>query len=440
MDHQSSDPQNEVRPFPVVSRAVEGTREVSRSSTSARSLEDVRSSVPWGAERRVNAWRDLIVLSHLRWDLVFQRPQHLLTRCARERRVFFIEEPLFTDGPLRSEIQIRENGVRRVLLHLPHGIDEASILDAQRQLIDMLFAEQRIGSHVLWYYTPMALPFTRHLKPLAVVYDCMDELSAFAGAPPALRQREAELMKRADLVLTGGQSLYEAKRHLHPQVYPFPSSVDVAHFARARQPQRDPADQASIPHPRIGFFGVIDERFDIELMRELAALEPDWHFVLLGPVVKIDPRMLPQAPNLHYLGSKGYLELPSYLSGWDVAILPFARNESTRFISPTKTPEYLAAGCPVVSTSIRDVVRPYGRQGLARIADTPAEFVEAIEAALHEDAAARQVRADAFLSQMSWDLTWSRMRQLVDGVARVKLAATGAPVPITGQPGSRPTV
>jgi UDP-galactopyranose mutase len=440
MDHQSSDPQNEVRPFPVVSRAVEGTREVSRSSTSARSLEDVRSSVPWGAERRVNAWRDLIVLSHLRWDLVFQRPQHLLTRCARERRVFFIEEPLFTDGPLRSEIQIRENGVRRVLLHLPHGIDEASILDAQRQLIDMLFAEQRIGSHVLWYYTPMALPFTRHLKPLAVVYDCMDELSAFAGAPPALRQREAELMKRADLVLTGGQSLYEAKRHLHPQVYPFPSSVDVAHFARARQPQRDPADQASIPHPRIGFFGVIDERFDIELMRELAALEPDWHFVLLGPVVKIDPRMLPQAPNLHYLGSKRYLELPSYLSGWDVAILPFARNESTRFISPTKTPEYLAAGCPVVSTSIRDVVRPYGRQGLARIADTPAEFVEAIEAALHEDAAARQVRADAFLSQMSWDLTWSRMRQLVDGVARVKLAATGAPVPITGQPGSRPTV
>jgi len=293
---------------------------------------------------------------------------------------------------------------------------------------------------VLWYYTPMALPFTRHLKPLAVVYDCMDELSAFAGAPPALRQREAELMKRADIVLTGGQSLYEAKRHLHPQVYPFPSSVDVPHFARARQPQRDPVDQAGIPHPRIGFFGVIDERFDVDLMRDVAALRPDWHFVLLGPVVKINPHTLPQGPNLHYLGSKSYQELPSYMSGWDVAMLPFARNESTQFISPTKTPEYLAAARPVVSTSIRDVVRPYGQQGLARIADTPGDFVAAIDAALHEDAATRQVRADAFLSQMSWDLTWTRIRQLVDGVVRVKLAATGAPVLVAAHPSSRPTV
>ena len=434
---QSSDPQNELRPVPPSPRGVENTHGMSRSSSAPL---DLRGAVPWGSERRVNAWRDLVVVSHLRWDLVFQRPQHLLTRCARERRVFFIEEPMFGDGPLRSEIQVRENGVRRVLLHLPHGIDEAAVLDAQRQLIDMLFAEQGIGSHVLWYYTPMALPFTRHLKPLAIVYDCMDELAAFAGAPPALRQREAELMKRADLVLTGGQSLYEAKRHLHPQVYPFPSSVDVAHFARARQPQRDPADQEAIPHPRIGFFGVIDERFDIDLMREVAAMRPDWHFVILGPVVKIDACTLPQGPNLHYLGSKSYQELPSYLSGWDVAVLPFARNESTRFISPTKTPEYLAAGCPVVSTSIRDVVRPYGQQGLARIADTPSEFVAAIDAALHEDVAARRVRADAFLSQISWDLTWSRMRQLVDGVVRVKLAATGAPVPLTAQQPSRPTV
>jgi UDP-galactopyranose mutase len=304
----------------------------------------------------------------------------------------------------------------------------------------MLFAEQHIGSHVLWYYTPMALPFTRHLRPVAVVYDCMDELSAFAGAPPELRQREVELMKRADLVLTGGQSLYEAKRHLHRQVYPFPSSVDAPHFARARQPQPDPADQARIPHPRIGFFGVIDERFDVDLVRGVAALRPDWHFVLLGPVVKIDPRTLPQAPNLHYLGSKPYTELPSYLSGWDVAMLPFARNESTRFISPTKTPEYLAAGRPVVSTSIRDVVRPYGQEGLARIADDAAEFVAAIEASLAEDAAIRRVRADAFLSQMSWDLTWSRMRQLVDGVVRVKLASGAQPVPLAARAAHPPAV
>ena len=354
--------------------------------------------------------------------------------------MFFIEEPMFGEGPLRSEIQVRENGVRRVLLHLPQGIDEAAVLDAQRQLIDMLFAEQGIGSHVLWYYTPMALPFTRHLKPLAVVYDCMDELSAFAGAPPALRQREAELMKRADLVLTGGQSLYEAKRHLHPQVYPFPSSVDVPHFARARQPQRDPADQAAIPHPRIGFFGVIDERFDIDLVARgrghaarLALRDPRPHREDRPADAASGPE--PALPRIEEL--PGASVLPERVGCRRAAV---RAQRVDAFHQPDEDAEYLAAGCPVVSTSIRDVVRPYGQQGLARIADTPAEFVAAIDAALHEDAVARRVRADAFLSQISWDLTWSRMRQLVDGVVRVKLAATGAPVPVTAQQPSRPTV
>jgi UDP-galactopyranose mutase len=377
---------------------------------------------------------DLICLSHLRWDLVFQRPHHLLTRCARERRVFFVEEPIFGSNTLRYELQVRQGGVRRVLLHVPDGLDEAALNAAQRELIDALLAEQRVQAHVLWYYTPMALPFTRHLRPVATVYDCMDELSAFAGAPPALRQREAELVARADLVLTGGQSLYEAKKHLHPRVYPFPSSVDVAHFARARQTQTDPDDQAQIPRPRIGFFGVIDERLDIDLVREMAALRPDWHFVFIGPIVKVDPARLPRAENIHYPGARPYDELPRYLSGWDAAILPFARNESTRFISPTKTPEYLAAGRPVVSTSIRDVVRPYGQEGLARIADSPAEFVAAIEGALREDAAVRQSRADAFLAQMSWDLTWARMRQLVDGIVHTRLATQAAPRPTLTSP------
>jgi UDP-galactopyranose mutase len=369
---------------------------------------------------------DLLCLSHLRWDLVFQRPHHLLTRCARERRVFFIEEPLFGHGGLRYEIQVRQGGVRRVLLHLPEGLDEPALIAAQRELIDALCAEHRIQAHILWYYTPMALPFTRHLRPLATVYDCMDELSAFAGAPPALHQREAELVARADLVLTGGQSLYEAKKHLHPQVYPFPSSVDATHFARARHAQPDPDDQAAIPRPRIGFFGVLDERLDIDLVRGIAEARPDWHFVYIGPVVKIDLARLPRAANIHYLGAKPYDDLPRYLSGWDVAILPFARNESTRFISPTKTPEYLAAGRPVVSTSIRDVVRPFGQQSLARIADSPAEFIAAIAAALGEDAAARQAAADTFLAQMSWDLTWARMRQLVDGIVQTRLATQAA--------------
>src|SRR4051794_1186902 len=208
----------------------------------------------------------------------------------------------------------------------------------------------------------MALAFTYHLRPLGVVYDCMDELSAFAGAPASLRARERELLTRADVVFTGGQSLYEAKRGAHPNVHAFPSSVDVNHFAAARRRHDDPPDQQAIPRPRIGFFGVVDERMDMALLSGVAERRPDWHLVLLGPVVKIDPAVLPERANVHHLGPKPYAELPQYIASWDVAMLPFARNEATRFISPTKTPEYLAAGRPVVSTSIRDVVRPYGEQ------------------------------------------------------------------------------
>ena len=277
-------------------------------------------------------------------------------------------------------------------------------------------ARERITDFVAWYYTPMPLAFTGHLRPLATVYDCMDELSAFHGAPAALKMREAELMTRADLMLTGGQTLYEAKRNQHRNIHPFPSSVDVAHFGRARRIAVDPPDQAQIPRPRLGFFGVIDERMDLGLIDGVAARRPDWQIVLVGPVVKIDPATLPSRANVHYLGTKKYDELPQYVAGWDVALLPFARNEATRFISPTKTPEYMAAGKPVVSTSIRDVVRPYGQQGLVRIADTVDAFVAACAAAMEENASERVTQADAFLRQTSWDGTWLRISRLMDAV------------------------
>ncbi|MFN2454981.1 MAG: glycosyltransferase family 1 protein [Pyrinomonadaceae bacterium] len=362
---------------------------------------------------------DLVCLSHLRWDFVYQRPQHILSRCAKERRVFFFEEPIFDESiEPRLEMSEREDGLCIVVPHLPESYrEDAQQLDAvQKLLIDRLFDEQGIDEHILWYYTPMALGFTRHLQPSAVVYDCMDELSAFKNAPPTLKSREAELFRRTDLVFTGGQSLYEAKRNQHPHVYAFPSSIDTEHFMQARGIADDPADQASIAHPRMGFCGVIDERLDLELLDGAAEARPDWQFVMIGPVVKIDPASLPRRANIHYLGGKNYKELPAYMSGWDVALMPFARNESTRFISPTKTPEYLAAGCPVVSTSIRDVVRPYGQQKMVHIADTVADFVAGIEAAMQENADERLRRADAFLAQNSWRLTWSRMSELIEGV------------------------
>src|SRR5215203_4200085 len=220
---------------------------------------------------------DVVCVSHLRWNFVFQRPQHLLTRCAAERRVFYFEEPIYDEAAVpRIELQ-RDAGVHVVVPHLPAGIVADSAIVAQRQMLDQLILDERIDDFVLWYYTPMAVPFTAHLQPRTVIYDCMDELSAFAQAPGELRAYERQLLATADVVFTGGQSLYEAKRDSHPNVYALPSSVDVPHFAAARRASGEPEDQAAIPHPRLGYFGVIDERMDMDLLRGVATLRPAWH-------------------------------------------------------------------------------------------------------------------------------------------------------------------
>ena len=377
---------------------------------------------------------DVVCLSHLRWDFVFQRPQHLLTRCARQHRVFYVEEPLAAEGPPRLDIHVRQQDIRMVVPRLPALLGGAEQRTVLAGLIEQLLETQAVTDYLLWYYTPMALEFTRQLRPRGVVYDCMDELSAFLGAPPEMRAREQELLRRADVVFTGGQALFEKKRNDHPNVHAFPSSVDVAHFARARMAHHEPADQEPIPHPRLGFFGVLDERLDTALISELAEMRPDWHVVLVGPIAKIDPGTLPSGTNIHYLGPKSYEELPAYIAGWDVALLPFARNAATRFISPTKTPEYLAAGRPVVSTPIRDVVRPYGVKGLVRIAETAEEFAAAVEMALAEDPVRRQREVDAFLTQTSWDGTWTRMHRLIVDAIDCKDAAIAAGTPVS-QPG-----
>jgi len=241
------------------------------------------------------------------------------------------------------------------------------------------------------------------------VYDCMDELSAFHGAPPELIEMEQKLFSRAQVVFTGGASLHEAKRQQHRNVHLFASSIDREHFAAARLPLPNPADQAEVPHPRIGYYGVLDERLDQSLLGAAAQENPEWHFILVGPIAKIDQRQLPQAPNIHYLGQKSYKELPQYLANWDVAMLPFAQNASTEFISPTKTPEYLAAGRPVVSTPIQDVVRPYGHLGLVEIAGDAAAFSAPIETCLSRKEKEWLARVDQFIVKMSWDRTFEQM-------------------------------
>jgi UDP-galactopyranose mutase len=360
---------------------------------------------------------DVVCLSHLRWDWVWQRPQHLLSRCAQKRRVFYVQEAV-ADGTTRLEVQLTESGVYVVTPHVPDNLDLDELDAVQQTLLDELFLQYEIDDYLLWVYAPMATVYTEHLRPVATVYDCMDELSLFAGAPPELREREAALLRGADLVFTGGRSLHEAKRLFNPNVHCFPSSVEVEHFAPARQCLPEPADQKPIPHPRIGFVGVLDERLDLDLVEQLADARPDWSLVLVGPVAKIDERALPQLPNIHYLGPKTYEELPVYLSGWDVAWMPFALNDATRFISPTKTLEYLAAGRPVLSTAVRDVVAPYGEEGLVRIVEDVEETIDAIEAALGGEIDLSRV--DSLLADTSWDRTWSAMEQLVDQAVGAK--------------------
>jgi len=356
---------------------------------------------------------DLICFSHLRWGFVFQRPNHLMSRFARSYRTFFFEEPMFEDDDRDDWLETYEPqpGLTVCVPHLQAGGTAAQDIEATHALLHRLITERDIAPDVAWFYTPMALTFARDLRPRLMVYDCMDELSAFMHAPPELLALEAELLDRADLVFTGGYALYEAKRYRHRSVHAFPSSVDATHFARARATCEDPSDQRALPKPRIGYFGVIDERLDPGLIEKIAYARPDWQLVMVGPIVKIDPETLPRARNIHWLGGKSYEELPSYVAHWDVALMPFALNESTRFISPTKTLEYLAAGKPVVSTAIADVVRPYGVAGIVRIADH-ASIVGEIDLAMKRSAADIQ-EADAFIAGTSWDRTWNAMNALM---------------------------
>ncbi|TIX46192.1 MAG: glycosyltransferase family 1 protein [Mesorhizobium sp.] len=351
----------------------------------------------------------LICFSHLRWNFVYQRPQHILTLASKQQQLIYFEEPIFDE---RRHPSMRVNDISstiRIVTPLISVGTSATRADAiQRRFVDQIVASTPHDRLTAWYYTPMALRFSDHLACDVCVYDCMDELSAFKNAPAELTQLEKALLQRADIVFTGGQSLYEAKRSLHRSIFPFPSSIDIAHFHQARAPGEDPLDQADIPHPRLGYFGVIDERLDLELIAQAAAAMPEVHFVMLGPVVKIDPASLPAAGNLHWLGGKSYADLPSYLRHWSAGWMPFALNEATRYISPTKTPEFLAAGLPVVSTAIVDVVRTYGAEGLVEIVD--AEDIEAkLRSILARPRDFLVTKADAYLADMSWEKTWNAM-------------------------------
>ena len=386
----------------------------------------------------------LIVFSHLRWEFVFQRPQHLLSRLARHFHVVFVEEPMHTSGPAYLERTTPCKGVEVLRAHTPveHWGFHDDQLSALQPMISGYLADNLIDDYIVWFYTPMALPLLGDLSPRAIVYDCMDELSAFRNAPRQMRQRETALLKSADLVVTGGPRLYEAKRAANPNVLCLPSAVDAEHYSARRATAdaaamaRADALQGSIAVPRLGFFGVIDERIDLDLVARVADADPGWQIVMVGPVVKIDEVSLPRRANIHYPGQQPYALLPQLVAGWSVCLMPFALNESTEFISPTKTLEYMAAGKPVVSTPVHDVKAMFG--DIVAIAPSAELFIAACRQALRETApqrAEREQRMAERVRKHSWDAAAETIRRSLDAIlatprASAAAAATSSSVPI----------
>jgi UDP-galactopyranose mutase len=365
----------------------------------------------------------LIVFSHLRWNFVYQRPQHLLSRLARRWRVVFIEEPMTGEAEQRLERLQPAPGVEVWRPHV-HGTAPGfhdDHLPVLQKMVNEAVAQEKLSDYWIWFYTPMAVPLAAELEPGGIVYDCMDELTLFKNAPRQLVQRENMLLKEADLVFTGGPSLYRSKKDRHPSVHCFSSSVDAAHFA---QVACDHPLQAELPRPRLGYCGVIDERIDMSIIDAMATRHPEWQIVMIGPVVKIDPNGLPRHANIHWLGQQGYQELPAFICGWDVCLMPFALNDATRFISPTKMLEYMACGRPSVSTPIRDVVEPYGH--VVSIADSAQAYVEACESILARSIDEQRRHAEELataISKTSWDRTAQAMAELIERADRARDAA-----------------
>lgn len=366
----------------------------------------------------------IIAHCHLRWDFVWQRPQQILSRFAARHPVLFVEDPQFDEHGYRASLALADvaPGVVRAVPHIPWaqvwGETGVSINAIVRGLLRVALGKDgpldgRFERPVHWFYTPMPAPkMLGAFGARAVVYDCMDELSQFRHAPADIAEREQVLLAAADIVFTGGFALYAAKSRRHHDVHAFGCGVDVDHFARARDPRTAvPADVAFLPRPVLGYYGVIDERLDYALLAALADAHPDWSIVMVGPVAKVEDNELPRRANIHWLGQRGYDELPAYARAFDVCLMPFARNAATEFINPTKTLEYMAAGRPIVSTAIADVVRQFST--LVDVAATPDAFLRLARRAAEAPDAARIAAGIERARAQSWDAVVAMMRQLI---------------------------
>jgi glycosyltransferase involved in cell wall biosynthesis len=363
----------------------------------------------------------LLCFGHLNWDHVWQRPQQLMSRFAKHCRVIYVDPPDFASGVDQPYLEARPSvaGVERLRPFFPTPLLDAPGNPYQQfwlRLLPEVLAEAGANT-IQWVFSPRADYLVEHARPNVrlAVYDCMDDLASFRDGSEELRQRETRLLELVDLVFTGGHSMYEARKNRHSRIYCFPSGVDVDHYRTVQDPSTvEPAVMQTIPHPRLGYFGVLDERIDWELIGTIAESRPDWQWALVGPTAKVDPNELPVAPNIHYFGQQQYADLPAFLKGFDIATMPFALNEATRFISPTKTLEYLAGGKPVISSSVPDVVALYGE--IVHIVDGPDAWMREIDKILvapEQDRQARLARATEILARSSWDSIAEQMWTLM---------------------------
>lgn len=370
----------------------------------------------------------LVAFSHLRWDFVWQRPQHVLSRLAKEMPVLYVEEPV--GAASKDMLELRLDGrvtiARAHLRDLPaHGSFADDVNRRIATLLEPLLIDD--DDLITWYSTPMAIgAFPDSITPSRTVFDAMDNLANFRYAPPQMRSQEARMLEMADVIFTGGPTLYRQHQHRHPRVFCFPSGVDRAHFASPGRESAASRALSQMRRPVIGFYGVIDERMDTDLVAQIADLRPAWNFVLVGPLAKIRPEDLPPRSNIRHFGLQTYEALPAILAKFDVAMMPFALNEATRAISPTKTLEFLAGGKPVVSRPVADVVELYS--SATSFARTPDQFVAAIDDILAwspEERAAWQQRADALLAAHDWN-------QIVEEMATAMDMRRFATLPMTG--------
>ncbi|MDP9173420.1 MAG: family 1 glycosylhydrolase [Planctomycetota bacterium] len=402
--------------------AVGVANQLAAASSRLKELEtDGASAISVSEEKSTDRY-GILVFSHLRWGFVWQRPQQFLSRFAKKHPVLFVEEPFF-DRPEGTEPDLQFHRVMpNVVVACPHmapswstnpNLPEKLREYTRYALEEMNDIDGSFDKPLLWYYSPMDAAWSLgHFENRGIVYDSMDELSQFTGAPKSLVANEARLMQHADVVFAGGYELSLKKRERHGNVHFFGCGVEYSHFSLAQDPSTTvPPDIDFMNRPLLGWFGVVDERVDYGMVGEMARMRPDWSFAMVGPVVKVDPNLLPHSPNLFWLGQRDYQVLPNYCRAFDVCMMPFAINSATQYINPTKALEYFATGRPVISTPVLDVVRQY--TGLVDVVKSAGEFVDAAERAMRNPDKDRLARATEKARQSSWEVTVKTMQDLI---------------------------